>query len=146
MARSPIHHPPRWGLFGLSVVALGIGYAYMPWTNPVLPRGIMLLTTFIPLWIFATAWCAAGLLVAVAAIRRRPGWEGVGGVAFMCSLWGSFVILGWAVDQFAYGITSRSWFVGLILIGLSLYISGNVPPDPPKELGGPTPTVDKADR
>lgn len=152
MAKPRIHHPPRWGLFGLSVVGLGMSLGYFPWSdqNPAQQaRGIQFLTGapfFIPLWVYAVAWFASGAMVAIAAIRRRPGWEGVGAIAFMSTLFGSFYIIGWAVDTFAYHLTTRGYIVGLILLGLAVYISGNVPPDPPAEAGGPTPSVDKADR
>jgi hypothetical protein len=143
------YHPPRWGLFGLAFVGVGMAIAFAPTaaaTHAALPTGIKYLTLFIPLWVYALAWLASGILVAIAAIRRRPGWEGVGAIAFMSSLFGSFYVLGWFVDQFALDHSSRSYVVGVILIGLALYISGNVPPDPASEQGLPSPPVDKSEQ
>lgn len=152
MIRPRFHHPPRWGLFGLSVVGLGMFLGYFPLADQAQvqqARAIQFLTGapfFIPLWVYAVAWLISGVMVAVAAVRRRPGWEGVGAIVFMSTLFGSFYILGWAVDTWAYHMNTRSYIVGLILLGLALYISGNVPPDPPSESGEKSPVVEKSDQ
>lgn len=145
----PRHYPPRWGLLGLAIVGLAMGVSYLPLEISdvaAVPRGLKLLTLFVPIWIYALAWLVSGILVGVAAIRNRPGWAGVGAIAFMSSLFGSFYLIGWAVDQFAYDNANRTYVVGIILIGFALYISGNVPPDPPSESGIPSATVEKADQ
>jgi hypothetical protein len=73
---------------------------------------------------------ASGVIVAVAAMRRRPGWTGVGLIVMMMMLWGSFLLLGWGVDWIVYGIHSRSYISAILYLGLGTYIVGNVPPDP----------------
>lgn len=127
------HHPPRWGLFGLAAVGLGSALAYAPFTNPnvgALARGLQILTRYVPMYVYAVLWLVAGGLVVVAAIRRRPGWEGVGLIVTMMMLWGSFLLIGWGVDTFIYGVPSRAYISAILYLGLGTYILGNVPPDP----------------
>jgi hypothetical protein len=98
----------RWRIVALLVAAgyaASRGVAYVGDVPSTLPGGLDLISTYLPLAFWATAWLAAALvaLVALRFIRtERWAWGGLIGMMFV---WAGAYLIGWGSS----GFESREW-------------------------------------
>ena len=133
----PIELPPitgrqRVGRAGLAMLCIGhgIGYLIIPPGPGKLPYGLDLFSfggRLVPLW--GAVWFALGLLVLLAAVRRRAGWGPISFAAGFAMWWGCAYAAGFILAPFVPNSpdASRSYLSCMLYVGLSLVILGTVP-------------------
>lgn len=114
-------------LWGLALICIGHGlvYSYVP-PYVRLPKGLELLTEWVPIQVFGAGWFLAGLLCIYFAARRRPGWMGVAAAFLMTGLFGTFYSIGTLINL-GTGESYRQVVLAAIYLGIVMMIAGSVP-------------------
>lgn len=115
--------------------------AYLPITDTPseLPAGLQLISSVIPLEVWAAAWLLVGVFAAVYAFRR-PDYLAWGLVVGMMSAWAIGYVLGWFSSFGSPAGISREWLnastYGLPAVMLGLLSSRLVEPIRKADTGG----------
>jgi hypothetical protein len=107
------------------VLALGHAFAFFPPVSLV-PAGLALVSTVVPLYVYAVLWAISGVVAFVGAVTKQgkqrdlfDAW-GHGLLAGMLLLWGVTYLLGWAVEPVP---GSRVWLVGILYLAVGWLIT-----------------------
>lgn len=114
-------------LWGLAIICMGHGLAYSyvpPYVR--LPKGLEILTEWIPIQVFGAGWIISALLCAWFAARRRPGWLGVAAAFIMTGMFGTFYSVGTLINL-GTGESYRQVVLAAIYLGIVMMIAGSVP-------------------
>ena len=95
-------------LISAAVYALSRALAYLPNHSRELPQALKLITTIIPIWVWAALWLVAMVLCIVDLIRG-VGRKGISTVVGLMLAWGVAYGISYIVTVCSVGWGSREW-------------------------------------
>lgn len=95
-------------LTSAAIYALSRALAYLPNPNIELPQALKLITTIVPIWVWAGLWLVAMVLCLI-DLFRGVGRKGISSVVGLMLVWGTAYGISYVSTVYSMGWGSREW-------------------------------------